>query len=101
MGAQGEIEVAPPRPNKSHGATFVAPGATSIFACAPIVLLNDATCLQTTRLRQVPRTHGEAPFKKRISGLKLQHTRLEAQVGKPPPAAKTFVQRRALFRSSI
>ena len=51
MGAEARIEVAPPQQNRE--ATFFAPGVTSIFVCAPIVLLNDATFLQMTRLLQV------------------------------------------------
>ena len=55
MGGQAKHEVAPP-PKRIREATFFAPGATSMFACALIVLLNDAALLQMTRLLQITNT---------------------------------------------
>ena len=48
-----KLESHPPSQTKIAKRLFFAPGATSVFAFAPIVLLDDATFLQMTRLLQV------------------------------------------------
>ena len=68
-------------PQKKSRSDCFAPGATSSFACAPIVLLNDASFQQTTRLLRVTSTILQSNIKHQKTFKKT--TELSKQWGAP------------------